>query len=562
VDPSQGPPLLRTRRGLLFTAFPAIAVLAALGVLLALAHHGSVVRDRHMETAALAAAASTNARRFVDDQFATLSAVAAAPAVRRQLRAVVDPYLRSVQESAGFTAGMGLIGRDAMVVASTNPIPAGGVSVADRAYVQAGLQDGRPAVSDVLIGKVNRRPVVTFGYPVAGPSGKRNGVVSGAVRLDEVSRALNRLLYAPGAAETLLDSMNRVIVGEHPVTGYQPAPRGFPVARMRARGHGVIDAVETNHGKRLLGYATVPGTGWMVVVDQDHGTVIGPLNRALWAEIVALGLLAMLGVLATLAGARQLDHIDAARDAALAEQRGIALQLQRSLLPDVPEHYGPLEVHASYAPAQGAMAIGGDWYDVVELGDGRVALSVGDVAGHGLGAAAVMGQLRSAARTLALDQNAGPAEVLQRLDSFASTLDGRPLATVVFAIADPASGELRYALAGHPPPLVLRADGTAELLQEGRSPLLGVDPVEPRAEGEARLAPGDTLVFYTDGLVERPESSIDAGIQRLIERALAAAARDPRTLATALIDGVPEPRRDDTAVLCVRLVAPQSSVAS
>jgi serine phosphatase RsbU (regulator of sigma subunit) len=352
-----------------------------------------------------------------------------------------------------------------------------------------------------------------------------------------------------------------VIVGPEPVRGYVRPPLGFPVARMRARGHGIIDAVDGGGGKRLLGFAIVPQTGWLVIVELDHGAVIGPLDRALWAEIVALGLLALLGVAATMSGARRLDRLAAERDAALAEQRDIALQLQRSLLPDVPEHQR-LDVHASYAPAQGAMAIGGDWYDVVELADGRMALSVGDVAGHGLPAASVMGQLRSAARALALDRSAGPAEVLQRLDGFASRIDGRPLATVVFAIADPATGALRYALAGHPPPLLLRADGTAELLQDGRSPLLGVDPVEPRPEGEARLAPGDTLVFYTDGLVERPDSSIDAGIQRLIERASAAAARDPRTLAAELIAGVPEPRRDDTAVLCVRLAEPQSSVAS
>jgi serine phosphatase RsbU (regulator of sigma subunit) len=344
------------------------------------------------------------------------------------------------------------------------------------------------------------------------------------------------------------------------VQGLEKAPAAYPVARMRASRHGIIDAVDTPQGKRLLGYSTVRGTGWLAIVDQDHGEVIAPLDRALWAEIAALALLASIGVLATVAGARRLDRLGEAREAELVEQRDIALRLQRSLLPDVPTPER-LEVHAAYAPAQGAMAIGGDWYDVVELPDGRAALSVGDVAGHGLPAASVMGQLRSAARTLALDSTS-PADVLRRLDRFASMIDGRPLATVAYALIDPVTGLVRYALAGHPPPLLLRADGTTELLQQGRSPLLGVDPTEPRAEGEATLCPGDTLIVYTDGLVERPDSSIDAGIARLIDRAAALAARDPQTLADELIAGVQEPRRDDTAVLCVRLDPGQSSVAS
>jgi serine phosphatase RsbU (regulator of sigma subunit) len=330
---------------------------------------------------------------------------------------------------------------------------------------------------------------------------------------------------------------------------------------MRATGMGIIPSLQTPQGKRLIGYATVPDTGWLAVVDVSYGDVMTPLDRALWAEIAALALLASLGVAATLAGARRLDRLSASREEALAEQRDIAVRLQRSLLPDVPDPER-LEVYASYAPAHGAMAVGGDWYDVVELADGRVALSVGDVAGHGLGAAAVMGQLRSAVRTLALE-SPGPADLLRRLDAFAATIDDRPLATVVFAVIDPATGDLRYAVAGHPPPLIVRADGTTELLTDGRSPLLGVDAVVARPEGEARLGPGDTLIFYTDGLVERPDSSIDAGIERLADRA-AAAARDPATLAAALIAGVPEPRRDDTAVLCVRLApaGQPSSVAS
>jgi serine phosphatase RsbU (regulator of sigma subunit) len=536
----------------MFTALPAIAVLAVLGGLLALAHHDSVVRDRNLETRALAVAAATNARRFVDDQWATLSAVAASPAVRGQRTRLLRPYLKTVAQSARFTAGMGLIRYDGRLIASSNALGGARVDLRDRAYVRTALNAQRPAVSDALIGRRNGRPVLTFAYPVFSLAGPVNGVVTGSVRLDQLDAALRRLLYSPGAGETIIDGEDHVIVGGTPVKGLQAPPAAFDVGDLRRRADGFVSSVDTPAGKRLLGFSQVPGTRWVVVVDQDHGDVIGPLDRALWVEIAALVLLALLGLVATMAGARRLDRLDAERDAALAQQQAIAVRLQQSLLP-VPTP-ASLQVHASYAPAQGAMAVGGDWYDVVELGDGRVALSVGDVAGHGLTAAAAMGQLRSAVRTLALGR-AEPSTALEQLDRFAGRLDGRPLATVVFAVLDPATGILRYAIAGHPPPLVLRADGSTELLDDGRSPLLGVEPVDPREEGQTHLAAGDTLIFYTDGLVERPDSSIDAGIRSLIERASAAAARDPETLAAALIDGVAEPRRDDTAVLCVRLAA-------
>jgi hypothetical protein len=178
----------------MLTALPTIAVLAALGVLLAVSHHGSVLRDRHAEMRNLAAAAATNARRFIDDQFATLSAVAAAPAVREGRRAQVGPYLRMVARSARYTAGMGLVGSDGRLRASSMPIPRGGVTLGDRPYVRMAFRRGRPSVSDALIGRARRTPVIAFAYPVASLAGPRNGVVVGSVRLDRRVGAGRRLL--------------------------------------------------------------------------------------------------------------------------------------------------------------------------------------------------------------------------------------------------------------------------------------------------------------------------------------------------------------------------------
>jgi serine phosphatase RsbU (regulator of sigma subunit) len=538
------------------TALPAIAVLAALAVVLALSHRNSSADDRRMETRQLAVAAAVNARRFVDDQFAILGAVAADPEVRQGRYRALRPYLRDVVRGGRFSSGLGVIDAKGLSRVSTSaPANAAPVDVSGRVYFQQALA-GRLAVSDVLLSKRRNRPILAFAYPTTGARGKLSGALAGSIALDQVSTGLRRLLYAPGAGETIIDGAGHVIVGNGAVTGLQAAPRSFPLERMQSQAVGLLET----HG-RLLGYSEVRGTDWVVVIDRSHAAVIGPIDRALWAEIAAIALLALVGVLLTMSTARRLDALDRERDRALAEQRAIALQLQTSLLPALRVPDG-IEAHAGYVPAQGAMSVGGDWYDLVAMGDGRVALSVGDVAGHGLAAAATMGKLRSATRSEAL-RSADPVTALAALDRFAGSVDGRPLATVVYAVLDLESGALRYALAGHPPPLLIRADGSTAFLEEGRSPLLGVAPTEPRAEGSAWLAAGDTLLLYTDGLVERPESSIDAGLELLAKRA-SALVGNLATMADRLLASVEEPRRDDAAVLVVRLVggAQPSSVAA
>jgi hypothetical protein len=500
---------------------------------------------------ALGVTAGVAARRFLDDQFAILATVAANPDVREARARRMRRFLRDAARSGRFSTGLTFVDARGRTRASTTlPPDAAPVDLSDRAYVQEALK-GRAAVSEVLLGRVRNRPIIAFAYPVTRMDGRRSGLVVGSLQLDRVDAALRRLLFSPGAGETILDGANNVIVGAKPVSGVQPAPDAYPLTTLRAGRDGVVDRIEMEGGDRIAGFAGVTSTNWVVVVDRPRDDVIGPLDQALVAELAAIALLAMIGVLLTLATARRLDRLDRARDQALTEQRAIALQLQNSLLPDLRIPDGLL-AYAGYVPAQGAMSVGGDWYDLVDTGGGCVALSVGDVAGHGLAAAATMGKLRSATRAEAL-HTSSPIEALTGLDRFASYLDGRPLATVAYAVLDLRSGRLRYALAGHPPPLVVRADGTTELLEDGRSPLLGVTPLEPRAEAETTLAPGDTLVVFTDGLVERPESSIDDGLEKLAARA-AAASGTPEQLVEALLAAVPEPRRDDAAVLVVRFV--------
>lgn len=164
----------------------------------------------------------------------------------------------------------------------------------------------------------------------------------------------------------------------------------------------------------------------------------------------------------------------------------------------------------------GPLQVGGDWYDVVDLDDGRIALIVGDCVGHGLPAATVMGQLRSACRAMLLE-HLSPAATLTALDRFAARLPGARCTTAFCAILEPDGGELVYSSAGHPPPIIVEADGTARLFDDARAMPLGLPFDRPRPEGRQVIPPRATLLLYTDGLVERRRESLDDGIARAAE---------------------------------------------
>jgi serine phosphatase RsbU (regulator of sigma subunit)/anti-sigma regulatory factor (Ser/Thr protein kinase) len=192
------------------------------------------------------------------------------------------------------------------------------------------------------------------------------------------------------------------------------------------------------------------------------------------------------------------------------QQRETALALQHAILgpADLPHGFA-----VRYQAATRPLQVGGDWYDVVDLEDGRIALIVGDCVGHGLAAATVMGQVRSACRALLLD-NPRPAAALEGLDRFAARLPGAHCTTAVCAVLDPDTGELVYSSAGHPPPILVDADGSTRLLEGGHSIALGIRPLRSRPEAYVTVPARSTLLLYTDGLVERRRKSLDDGISR------------------------------------------------
>ena len=227
-----------------------------------------------------------------------------------------------------------------------------------------------------------------------------------------------------------------------------------------------------------------------------------------------------------------------------------AMTLQRNLMPEGTAHAVNVEADGRYLPATRGVHVGGDWYDIVDRPDGAVAFAVGDIAGHGLQAAAAMGQVRSAWRALALSMTQ-PSTILASLDRFAGGVDGAFFSTILTVLLDPSSGELRYASAGHPPALVLEPDGSTRFLEGGRSVPLGLPFDLPRPQANERLSPGAVLVVYTDGLVERREEPLDRGLQRLAAAATGVRGGTLKEISDALLELVADDRHDDVALLTI-----------
>lgn len=238
----------------------------------------------------------------------------------------------------------------------------------------------------------------------------------------------------------------------------------------------------------------------------------------------------------------QLTHALAQANA-FDEHRAVAITLQRAIL-------GPTDLPAGFAvryqPAVGQLEVGGDWYDVVRLDEDRVGVVVGDCVGRGLGAAAVMGQLRSACRALLLQSLNAPSQVLAALDDFAALIPDARCTTLCCAIIDLTTAQIRYSSAGHPPGLVVHLDGSSETLDAANSvPLATMPSLRERPEATTTLRPGSTLLLYTDGLIEHRRESLADGMHRARATLLDLRTVAPEPLATQLAERLLGQRHDD-----------------
>jgi serine phosphatase RsbU (regulator of sigma subunit) len=299
----------------------------------------------------------------------------------------------------------------------------------------------------------------------------------------------------------------------------------------------------------------------------DHGTVLNPLlfQKGI-RSLVGVPLLVQGAVLGVLHVGTLRDRVFTADDAALLqlaadraavavqslrtrEDRAAALTLQRSLVPSALPATAGVEVAARYVPGSGH--VGGDWYDVFVLPSGKLALVVGDVAGSGLGAAVVMGRIRSALRAYALEFP-GPADVLAKLDRKMQYFEETPImATVCYAVLDPGSGQLAISSAGHLPPVIASPGQPTELAEVVADIPIGVTRHFGRQVTTLTLVPGAVLCLYTDGLVERRYEHIDDGIARLCQAVTPEPPEDVCATAMQTLVGHQSPG-DDIALLVLR----------
>ena len=238
---------------------------------------------------------------------------------------------------------------------------------------------------------------------------------------------------------------------------------------------------------------------------------------------------------------------------AAAREHAIADELQRNLLPERSFDVEHLDVATYYRAGVEGTQVGGDWYDIIELGAGRTAFVVGDVMGRGVTAAAVMGQLRSAVRAFA-KLDLPPAEILEYLDGIVQDLPGDQIVTCVYAVFDSTDQTLRFANAGHLPPLLTFPAGATRHL-EAAGPPLGSGYFGTQTE-KVELSRDSTVVFYTDGLVERRSQDIDKGVEALAELLTERASSPLAELPALLVDRLlPHGQDDDVAILMVRVNA-------
>jgi PAS domain S-box-containing protein len=224
--------------------------------------------------------------------------------------------------------------------------------------------------------------------------------------------------------------------------------------------------------------------------------------------------------------------------------------LERSFIPEgLPEMPG-VQLAARFVPGGAGIEVGGDWYDVLELDDGTIGMVIGDVAGRGVQAAAMMAQLRNALRAYAFELHP-PAAALERLNRLACTMDRTVMATGVYLVFDPSTGSVRLASAGHLPPLQMNPDRSTAFLDQGRSLPVGVNPTTIYDEAEYLLQPGSTLLLYTDGLIEKRGTPIDDGLARLATSS-STGPDDLESLCDHLMSTLAPSGRDDVALLALQ----------
>jgi serine phosphatase RsbU (regulator of sigma subunit)/FixJ family two-component response regulator/anti-sigma regulatory factor (Ser/Thr protein kinase) len=377
--------------------------------------------------------------------------------------------------------------------------------------------------------------------------------------LDELLGHVCDLLVTDTAAILLLDEERQVLEmraerglpGEVEARFTVPVGAGFSGRIVSERRSLVIDDVPNSDVLSPVLRQTVKSLLGVPLVTEDR--VIGAMHvgstrpREFTAEDT---------VVLQLASDRAARAIERAQR--FQQEHETAVTLQRSLLPDRLPDVPGLALAARYLPGAAGAEVGGDWYDVIPLADGRVGIAMGDGVGRGIPAASLMGQLRNGLRAYAIEGHA-PTAVLERLDRLVQSLNPGRMATLLYMVLEPDGRSLTFANAGHLPPLVVMQGREPRLLDNSRGVPLGVLPYATFEEATARIEPGSTLVLYTDGLVEERGISIEIRLDDL-KRIASTPFEGPNELCEQLLKELlpAGPGVDDVAVLALT-TAPAST---
>ena len=305
--------------------------------------------------------------------------------------------------------------------------------------------------------------------------------------------------------------------------------------------------------------------------DVDHADILNPILREkgirsllgvpLLVEGRIIGVLHVGSLVPRSFDERETDLLQLAADRAaiaieharLHAQRHVVESMQRALLPAALPVIPGIQFTATYRPAAVDARVGGDWYDVFELGRGRIALVIGDVVGRGVEAGALMAQVRTALRAYALEGHE-PVGVVELLNRMFAAVRPTKLTTLAYLVLDPEHSEMRLVSAGHPPPVVVGPDGAARLLEVEGDPPVGAFRAASFHERRMPLAPGSRVILFTDGAAEVRGEPLDAGLERL--RVLCEQESDTRTLCSAIATGAASggPSNDDVAVLVAQVL--------
>jgi serine phosphatase RsbU (regulator of sigma subunit)/anti-sigma regulatory factor (Ser/Thr protein kinase) len=548
-----------SRRRLTLFAFVALIVFSGVATAYAWNEYGDARKQAINERRTRAVLAATVFDTYFTGEIGTLSSLAQSTPVVEGDEPAMLSYFGRVQRSSGklFPGGLGWVNAQGIARVSTSHAKPGTIlDVSDRSYFKVPKRTGKPFVSEGIVGRLTGTHVIVMAVPTKAADGKFSGVVLGTLLVKPAK---------PNAASISLGYTGMSILdrsGQSILSGFARARNLAVTKRFGGVGSGVLADARGLNGDagHVLAYARAGVPRWTVVLDESRSSVFAAARRGLLLQLALIGGVALiaLAVLAWLVG-KMRSEATAARTRARGrllryeQEHEVAITLQRSLLPELPA-IESVDSAGRYEAGSTGLEVGGDWYDVLRRPDGLIHVTVGDVAGRGVSAAALMGQLRHAFRAYAYEIDS-PAQLVRRLTRHVGEDE---MATAVCFTIDPYTSELSYASAGHLPAL-LRDDATGltARLDETQAPPLGFAARSLVHEVAVSLPERATLVLYTDGVVERRDRPLDDGIGE-IEQVLATS--PPSTTASELADrlvrdvAAPTGADDDSALLVLRFL--------